>query len=113
MQTIKKSEDITKVLKEGKIINKPFFKVFYRKNDLSFPRFAFIAPKKVFKKAVLRNRARRLMREAVRLNFDLFKDLSYDIIFIARFDIIGLKLQNILQDIKDIPILLQNEKNFN
>lgn len=43
-----------------------FFKLIYLPNKLSFSRFAFITPKTVDKRAVVRNRLRRRCREWIR-----------------------------------------------
>ena len=51
-------------------------------NDLTYSRFGFTASRRVGK-AVQRNRARRLLREAVRLRLSTIAP-GYDIIFIAR-----------------------------
>ena len=51
-------------------------------NDLEHSRFGFAASKRIGK-AVVRNRARRRMREAVRLRRALISD-GWDLVFIAR-----------------------------
>ena len=51
-------------------------------NDLEHSRFGFAASKRIGK-AVIRNRARRRMREAVRLRRDLIAE-GWDMVFIAR-----------------------------
>ena len=59
-------------------------------------KFGFIASKKVGN-AVIRNRARRLMREVVRLHFSEFKDVQ--IIFIARATIKGVSYREVEQSL--------------
>jgi ribonuclease P protein component len=51
-------------------------------NDLEHSRFGFAASKRIGK-AVVRNRVRRRMREAVRLRCGLISD-GWDLVFIAR-----------------------------
>ncbi len=75
----KKNFDI--VYKKGKSVAHKYVVVFFRKNNLKSERIAFLASKKVGN-AVMRNRARRLMKESIRnCNFDF---TGYDVIFIAR-----------------------------
>lgn len=111
-----KGKDIKNILSHNKnLLKTKTFIVIYQKNNLGYPRFGFIASKKLSKKAVERNRAKRLLKEAVRLNFPSIKDLSYDIVFIARKYILNSKLQDVLEDLLSFLKYLRenNEKNVN
>ena len=57
---LKKKKDFEEVFKKGKAVRGNFLFVRYLKNSLQFPRFAFVVSSKVSKKAVARNRIRRL-----------------------------------------------------
>ena len=102
MITIRSSKDIKKILNSGSVIKKSNFILIYRKNNSEFPRFAFIASKKFSKRAVDRNRAKRLLREAVRKRIDKLSKFHYDFIFIAKKNILNKKLQDVLKEIDDI-----------
>jgi len=62
-------------------------------NDLAYSRFGFTASRHVGN-AVRRNRARRLMREAVRLNVQR-AETGWDMVFIARSAIVGSTLREV------------------
>jgi len=93
METLK-GKEIKQILSHHlKSIKTKTFIAIINKNSLGYPRFAFIASKRFSKKAVVRNRAKRLLREAIRINFSSLKNLSYDIVLIARKYISEAKLQ--------------------
>lgn len=64
-----------------------------RPNELGYPRFGFVAPRRLGK-AVVRNRARRLLREAARLLLPLVEG-GWDIVLIAREPIRDVKMQQV------------------
>lgn len=70
------------VLKEGKTINSSFFSLKILKNQENKLKFAFIAPKKIFKKAVLRNKVKRRLRELVRKIAD--RNSGLDVVLMAK-----------------------------
>ena len=57
----------------GKTIRTPKLSLVYNKNERGFQRFAVVVSKKVLKSAVGRNRIRRRVYEAIRLELENFK----------------------------------------
>ena len=55
--------DISALLSGGRAIKRPGFSVLLKANVLGVPRLGLIVPKRVFPRAVDRNRAKRLLRE--------------------------------------------------
>jgi ribonuclease P protein component len=82
--------------------------VVYLKNDQEKSRYAFVASKKNFKKSVDRNRAKRLLREAVRLRLNLLDNLKYDMIFIVKKGILNKKIYDIQYQIDAVIEKLKN-----
>jgi len=68
LHRLKKNNDIVRVLKEGKKFIESFLIIKTLPNDLKETRFAFIVSKKFSKKAVVRNRIRRQISEAIKDN---------------------------------------------
>jgi len=62
---LKKKQDIERVFKKGEGSKEDFLVLKIAKNRLSQTRFAFIISRKVSKKAVIRNKIRRQLSEAV------------------------------------------------
>ena len=58
------------VYKHGKTVRTPFLSLVYGENRRGFTRVAVVVSKKVDKSAVARNRVRRRVYEALRLNFE-------------------------------------------
>ena len=91
---------IPEVLKKGKRFSFPLFNLVLLKPQTSnlkpqISRFAFVVSTKISKKAVLRNRTKRLTAESVRLLLPQIKK-GYDIIFFAKKPLKEEKLQDIL-----------------
>ena len=63
---LRKTEDFNRVYNRGKKVHSKYVVVFCLKNDMKTDRISYIASKKVGN-SVRRNRARRLMRESMRL----------------------------------------------
>ena len=62
---LKKKKDIEKVFKKGKRFKEDFLILKITKNALSQTRFGFVVSQKVSKKAVIRNKIKRRLREMV------------------------------------------------
>lgn len=91
--TLRKQKDFSKVYNRGKSKGSRFVVVLYRKNGLDHSRTAFVASKKVGN-SVMRNRARRLMKESFRALSEKIVN-GYDIVFVARAGISDHKEQEV------------------
>ncbi|MDD6154207.1 MAG: ribonuclease P protein component [Eubacteriales bacterium] len=97
---LRKKSDFSAVYNHGKSAADRFVVVFYRKNRLGMNRISFLASKKIGN-SVYRNRARRLLRESLRL-IQQERPLpeGYDIILIARRGISDQKCQTVMNSLK-------------
>ena len=90
---LRKKSDFTAIYNKGKSIGEKYVVLFFKKNNLDYNRTAFLASKKVGN-SVLRNRARRLMKESYR-DLEQNLDSGYDLIWIARNTICNLKCADV------------------
>lgn len=95
---LRRKSDFSAIYNRGKSVGERYVVVFYKRNNLGYSRKAFLASKKVGK-AVVRNRARRLMKEGVRQLDGHFAE-GYDYIFIARNTITKSKCADVKKSIE-------------
>jgi len=91
---LKKKKDFDRVFKKGKSVKEGFLFLKYLTTSLPESRFAFSIGKKVSKKAVVRNKLRRLLREVVRSKLPQLKK-SVDGIFVSHLGLEKNKLEEI------------------
>lgn len=79
---IKKEKDFESAFKNSKSFKNNLFILRIKKNDLGLNRFGFVVSKKVSKKAVVRNKIKRILTEAVKTHIKNIKS-GTDLIIIA------------------------------
>ena len=87
----------TKIL-SSHIVTTPIFTLRFTKNNLSYPRFAFVISKRIDKRAVMRNRLKRVLRE-IAYEEMLKKNQGADLLFIVRKNFIDMPRNVIEQTI--------------
>ncbi len=80
--SLNRNGQFQRLYKKGKSIVAPSMVVYVKRNGLGFNRLGITASKKIGK-AVVRNRAKRRIRELYRLNLERLK-AGYDFVIVAR-----------------------------
>ncbi|MFW0094912.1 MAG: ribonuclease P protein component [Coxiella endosymbiont of Haemaphysalis qinghaiensis] len=98
-----------RVYSRGWRLSGHYYLLYYRNNSFDYPRLGVVASRKSLKKAIIRNRARRIVKE----NFRLKKDLLYsmDIIFIAKSQSRGASKKELNECISQLlnQLIMQSE----
>ena len=71
-----------RVYSKGWCLSGRYYLLYYRNNSFDYPRLGVVASRRSLKKAIVRNRARRVVKENFRLKKGLLHPM--DIIFIAK-----------------------------
>ncbi len=98
--------DFTRAKKEGKIFQDKFFGVIVSGQPSSAAknsRFAFIVSKKISKKAVQRNRIRRILSEQITVFLPKIKP-GFDNVFLVKKDILGKTSAVVGKEVKEMLI---------
>jgi len=97
---LRQQADFARLRREGRVKRHPLLMLSYAPNTCGHNRYGFITSKRLGS-AVLRNRIRRQVREAVRL---LHPHLSpgYDLVWIARDAIVGKPYQEISRTVNEL-----------
>jgi ribonuclease P protein component len=97
---LRQSSAFLRLRQEGMVKRHPALMISYVPNGLEQNHYGFITAK-TLGKAVTRNRIRRLLREAVRLQHPQFRQ-GYDVAFIARPDAVGKPFQEIQRIVSEL-----------
>jgi ribonuclease P protein component len=89
-----KKKDFKNLHKKGDILFSKNFVLKFKKNNLRQTRFAFVVSFKVSKKAVVRNKLKRRLREIIRAYLPKIKK-GYDILIIAKSSSLDLNFKQL------------------
>lgn len=110
---IKLKKDFEKVFQKGVYVKKGPISLKFSDNNLDYSRFSVIVGKKISKKAVLRNKLKRKIKEIIRKNIDYIKKGKDIIIFPSTYlkDLDYYNLEKILIDLFKKANLFLKTKN--
>jgi len=103
---LKKKKDFDEVFKKGKGIEGFFLFLKIKNNDLKESRFGFVVSQKVSKKAVVRNKIKRRLREVVASKKNFIKQ-GLDVVVLAKK---GAERKNFLETAEELLSLLKKIK---
>lgn len=94
------AKDYTRVQDNGKVFQSDNFGIAYIKREDKDPsRFGFIVSTKIAKEAVDRNRCKRAMSEAVRIDSVNLAE-GYDVVFLAKTSIARVSTTDIMKEVR-------------
>lgn len=100
--TLKENRDFRRLYKQSTSLVSPALVVYLKENHAGFSRLGITAGKKIGG-AVLRNRAKRVVREAYRELLPLFKK-DVDMVIVARKKCAFVKMDVVLEELKSLLI---------
>lgn len=100
-QRITNKKDFDLVFKRGKVFHSPFLSIRILKTNSDKKRFSVLVSKKVSSKATERNKIKRLLREAIKKNSELFPTGSDSVLY-AQQKSIDLSLNEAIKIIQNI-----------
>lgn len=109
---LRNSADFRVIYGKGRRIEGRLMTVFILSNDLELHRLGITASRKMSRRAVDRNRAKRLLREAFRLSgveLDALKT-KYDWVFNPRRRIVEVKLNAVTEELRRVIAQMMHEK---
>jgi ribonuclease P protein component len=96
---IKSRREFVEIKNEGKLLYSPFFGFLVHKENDKQKKFGFIVSKKISKRAVDRNKIRRILSEVIRKNLEKFED-GIRVIFLTKKEILGKKMKEIEKEVE-------------
>jgi ribonuclease P protein component len=95
-----KDKDFSQVFKKGKSVWGKRIGIRIFKTDLPSSRFGFVVSNKVSKKATVRNKIKRRLRQLVRLNLDQIEP-GYDVVIVVSPKAVNLDFQELGEEMEN------------
>ena len=97
---IKSNSQFQGVFRDAKKVSRNGFHIFLKQNSLDFSRLGIVISKRCVKKAVDRNKFKRIIRESFRLSRNNLR--KYDFVFLARRNLQNMEKEVLRQDLESI-----------
>ena len=91
---LKKRKDFEEVFKKGIYCSGSCISIKLKRNNLNISRFGIVVGSRISKKAVIRNKIKRRISEAIRLNLPQLKK-GFDVIVLTKPEVVDKKYQEI------------------
>jgi ribonuclease P protein component len=98
---ISKRKDFEEVRNKGKLYYSPLWGCLVLKTEEKGKQFGLVVSKKISKKAVVRNKVKRLLSEAIRRNLGGFSE-GYKMVFLVKQAIVGKSSEEMEVEIKKL-----------
>ena len=95
---VRSKKEFAEIKNEGRVLYSPLFGFLTWKKDDDLKKFGFIVSKKISKKAVDRNRIRRILSEIVRNNMERFGK-GTRVVFLTKQEILGKSLIEVEKEV--------------
>jgi len=96
---VRSKKEFAEIKNEGRVLYSPLFGFLNYKKDDDLKKFGFIVSKKISKRAVDRNKIRRILSEIVRKNLDKFQN-GTRIIFLTKKEILNKKTKEVEKEVE-------------
>jgi ribonuclease P protein component len=96
---IRSKKEFFEIKNKGRVSYSPFFGWLFHKENDDLKKFGFIVSKKISKRAVDRNRIRRILSEIIRNNLDKFEK-GTRLVFLTKQEILGKKMEEVEIEVK-------------
>lgn len=96
---IKLKKEFAEIKNKGRVLYSPLFGFLTHKENDGQKKFGFIVSKKISKKAVDRNKIRRILSEVIRKNLEKFEN-GTRVIFLTKKEILGKKMKEIEKEVE-------------
>lgn len=95
---IRLKKEFAEIKNKGRVLYSPLFGFLTHKENDDQKKFGFIVSKKISKKAVDRNKIRRILSELIRKNLEKFEN-GTRVIFLTKKEILGKKMKEIEKEV--------------
>lgn len=103
---LKKKINFARIEIDGRMIQSRSFGMgIYNRKDIEPSHFGFIVSTKISKKAVIRNRIKRIMSEIIRINLDKLKS-GYDVLFLIKHQAVKISREEL--EIETYETIIKN-----